>query len=100
MEACMYRLAAVPAAFTSTDNLLLEDERGRLFVLERDGASLEPVEERDENLIMSFYEASQDATWRSADDVTRLFCRNVEDGAGPGILVALLEDVSETAHAG
>jgi hypothetical protein len=93
----MYRLAALPAAFTCLDDVLVEDQHGRLFVLERDIASLMPVKAQDEGLIMSFFEASQDTTWRTEADMIRIFCRNATADQVTAATVLPPEDFHATA---
>lgn len=76
----LYRLAAQPAPWTTEDEVIVEDQQGRLYLLSGAAPRLLPVCREDADLLGAFFEPSQDSTWHSAADLWRmLFTRRQTD---------------------
>lgn len=76
----LYRLAAQPAPWMTVDEVIVEDQQGRLYLLSGAAPRLLPLCREDADLLGAFFEPSQDSTWHSAADLWRmLFARRQND---------------------
>lgn len=70
----LYRLAAIPAQYSLSDDVVLQDSRERFYVLERHTAHLILLDDDEAALVMGFSDLSQDNGWRTYFEWTRLLC--------------------------
>jgi hypothetical protein len=67
-----YRVAAFPAAFAQTDDVIIRDECGCSYLLSDGGDELLALEPSDVDSLGMFYEPSQSLTWHTLEDLRRM----------------------------
>ena len=75
-----YRVAAFPADYALTDDVILRDEAGRAYLLSNSDEQLLPIEEDTANSLGMFFEPSQDSSWHTIEELRRIIY-GVEDVA-------------------
>jgi hypothetical protein len=77
------RIAALPASFAGTSDLIVEDVGGSLYLLDRAARRLVPLPDAEANIVINFYEPSQDYTWYSETELFRRLDGTGLDGVVP-----------------
>lgn len=67
-----YRVAAFPADYALTDDVILRDETGRAYLLTQADEQPMPIEEDTANSLGMFFEPSQDSSWHTASELRRI----------------------------
>ncbi|HEX5166590.1 MAG TPA: hypothetical protein VFV93_14395 [Thermomicrobiales bacterium] len=67
-----YRVAAFPADYALTNDVILRDETGRAFLLSQADEELLPIEEDTANSLGMFFEPSQDSSWHTVSELRRI----------------------------
>jgi hypothetical protein len=67
-----YRVAAFPADYAMTDDVILRDETGRAYLLSQDEEQPTPIEEDTANSLGMFFEPSQDSSWHTLAELRRI----------------------------
>lgn len=67
-----YRVAAFPADYALTDDVILRDESGRAYLLSQQDELPIPIEEDTANSLGMFFEPSQDSSWHTAAELRRI----------------------------
>ena len=67
-----YRIAAFPADYALTDDVILRDEAGRAFLLSQAEVEPIPIEEDTANSLGMFFEPSQDSSWHTVSELRRI----------------------------
>ena len=73
-----YRVAAFPADYAMTDDVMLRDESGRAFLLSQAEDQPIPIEDDTANSLGMFFEPSQDYSWHTLSELRRIIY-GVED---------------------
>ena len=68
----LYRVAALPADYALTDDVLLMDAAGRNYLLSADEGELIPVDDAIANSLGMFFEPSQDYSWHTVSELRRI----------------------------
>ena len=67
-----YRVAAFPADYALTDDVILRDETGRAYLLSPADDQPLPIEEDTANSLGMFFEPSQDSSWHTVSELRRI----------------------------
>lgn len=67
-----FRVAAFPADYALTDDVILRDEAGRAYLLSQEDEQLTPIEETTANSLGMFFEPSQDSSWHTVSELRRI----------------------------
>lgn len=67
-----YRVAAFPADYAMTDDVILRDETGRAYLLSQEEEHPIPIAEDTANSLGMFFEPSQDSSWHTAAELRRI----------------------------
>jgi hypothetical protein len=67
-----YRVAAFPAAFAQTDDVIIVDECGCSYLLSDTGDEPLALDPRDVDSLGMFYEPSQSLSWHTLEDLRRI----------------------------
>ncbi|HYI15474.1 MAG TPA: hypothetical protein VEX37_08790 [Thermomicrobiales bacterium] len=67
-----YRVAAFPADYALTDDVILRDETGRAYLLSQAEDQLIPIEDDTANSLGMFFEPSQDSSWHTVSELRRI----------------------------
>lgn len=67
-----YRVAAFPADYALTDDVILRDETGRAYLLSQQDELPLPIEEDTANSLGMFFEPSQDSSWHTISELRRI----------------------------
>ena len=67
-----YRVAAFPADYALTDDVILRDEAGRAYLLSQAEDQLLPIEDDTANSLGMFFEPSQDSSWHTVSELRRI----------------------------
>lgn len=67
-----FRVAAFPADYALTDDVILRDEAGRAYLLSQADDALTPIEEDTANSLGMFFEPSQDSSWHTITELRRI----------------------------
>ncbi len=67
-----YRVAAFPADYALTDDVILRDENGRAFLLSQQDEEPLPIEDDTANSLGMFFEPSQDYSWHTITELRRI----------------------------
>ena len=67
-----YRVAAFPADYALTDDVILRDETGRAYLLSQQDELPTPIEEDTANSLGMFFEPSQDYSWHTISELRRI----------------------------
>lgn len=67
-----YRVAAFPADYALTDDVILRDETGRAYLLSQADERPLPIEEDTANSLGMFFEPSQDSSWHTVSELRRI----------------------------
>jgi hypothetical protein len=67
-----FRVAAFPADYALTDDVILRDEAGRAYLLSQADDALTPIEEDTANSLGMFFEPSQDSSWHTISELRRI----------------------------
>ena len=77
------RLAGVPAAYTTTNDVMVVDEEQNLYLIGRDDLVVTPLNYADAMLVAGFYEPVHALDWSDLDTFIRVV--RIETRAGsPG----------------
>jgi hypothetical protein len=68
-----YRVAAVPSYATESDDILLSDGSGRTYLFSGQSPEPSPLEPEEANSLGMFFEASQDSSWHTLEQLRALF---------------------------
>jgi hypothetical protein len=68
-----YRLAGTPAPFSTDDDVLIEDEFGHLYFLNRMARKLELVPCEALSIVMTFYEPVLRTRWVDIEELSARF---------------------------
>jgi hypothetical protein len=74
-----YRVAAFPAAYAITDDVIIVDDSGCSFLLSEDAPTPTPLERAEVDMLGMFYEPSQDYSWHSLEDLRRIIYGSHDD---------------------
>ena len=75
-----FRVAAFPADYALTDDVILRDDSGRAFLLSKSDEQLLPIGEDTANSLGMFFEPSQDSSWHTVSELRRIIY-GVEEAA-------------------
>lgn len=67
-----FRVAAFPADYALTDDVILRDEYGRAYLLSQEDELPTPIEDDIANSLGMFFEPSQDSSWHTASELRRI----------------------------
>ncbi len=67
-----YRVAAFPADYALTDDVILRDESGHAYLLSQAENELIPIEDDTANSLGMFFEPSQDSSWHTVSELRRI----------------------------
>jgi hypothetical protein len=67
-----YRLLAQPANRTRSEDVLVEEFDGHIYLLDRGERRLVPVDQNEASVLLSFYDRSQDISWHTDAELMRL----------------------------
>lgn len=67
-----YRVAAFPADYALTDDVILRDEHGNAYLLSQQDEQPLPIEEDTANSLGMFFEPSQDYSWHTIPELRRI----------------------------
>lgn len=67
-----FRVAAFPADYAMTDDVILRDETGRAYLLSQGDEQPVPIEEDTANSLGMFFEPSQDSSWHTVTELRRI----------------------------
>jgi hypothetical protein len=67
-----YRVAAFPADYALTDDVILRDETGHAYLLSQAEDEPLPIEDDTANSLGMFFEPSQDSTWHTVSELRRI----------------------------
>ncbi len=67
-----YRVAAFPADYAMTDDVILRDLAGRAYLLSQAENQPVPIEDDTANSLGMFFEPSQDSSWHTASELRRI----------------------------
>jgi|GEM_PF-3943895 len=67
-----FRIAAFPADYALTDDVILRDEAGNAFLLSQAESEPIPIEEDTANSLGMFFEPSQDYSWHTVTELRRI----------------------------
>ncbi len=67
-----YRVAAFPADYALTDDVILRDETGRAYLLSQAEDQPIPIEDDTANSLGMFFEPSQDSSWHTVTELRRI----------------------------
>lgn len=67
-----YRVAAFPADYALTDDVILRDEAGRAYLLSQAEDEPIPIEDDTANSLGMFFEPSQDSSWHTISELRRI----------------------------
>jgi hypothetical protein len=67
-----FRVAAFPADYALTNDVILRDETGRAYLLSQADDELLPIEEDTANSLGMFFEPSQDSSWHTVSELRRI----------------------------
>jgi hypothetical protein len=67
-----YRVAAFPADYALTDDVILRDESGRAYLLSQAEDEPIPIEDDTADSLGMFFEPSQDSTWHTVSELRRI----------------------------
>ena len=67
-----YRVAAFPADYALTDDVMLRDDTGRAYLLSHGDELPSPIEEDTANSLGMFFEPSQDSSWHTITELRRI----------------------------
>jgi len=67
-----FRVAAFPADYALTDDVILRDETGRAYLLSQADDELTPIEDDTADSLGMFFEPSQDSSWHTISELRRI----------------------------
>jgi hypothetical protein len=67
-----YRVAAFPADYALTDDVILRDEFGRAYLLSQAEDQPLAIEDDTANSLGMFFEPSQDSSWHTISELRRI----------------------------
>lgn len=65
-----YRLVGVPASFSTVDDILIQDEHGDLYLLNRRTTCPERVADLDVPMVFTFYEPVERTRWTDLGELS------------------------------
>jgi hypothetical protein len=65
-----YRLAGIPVSFSTDNDVLIEDEHGRLYFLGRNMALPAPVPSEELPIVSTFYDPVLQTRWVDLDELS------------------------------
>lgn len=72
-EVLGFCVSAVPAAYVTTDDLIIRDTRGRTYMLTSHSVEPVPLDRSELDLLGMVYEPAQDTSWHTAAELHRMF---------------------------
>jgi len=73
-----YRIAAFPAAYALTDDVMLRDETGRAYILSHEDERPTSIDDETADSLGMFFEPSLDYSWHTVSELRRIIY-GVED---------------------
>jgi hypothetical protein len=67
-----FRVAAFPADYALTNDVILRDETGRAYLLSQNDDELLAIGEDTANSLGMFFEPSQDSSWHTVSELRRI----------------------------